>query len=92
MLIAAPDPVPLLTREQASIRLAIDPDSVSLLISSGQLKAVNVAKSRNAKRPTWRIRPEDLAEFELIRSTIKPPSNAKPRTPKRTGRKRYFST
>lgn len=66
--------VPMLTREQVATRLGIDPDAVSSLIASKQLPAVNVAQKRNAKRPTWRVRPEDLEAFEAARSTAKPPA------------------
>lgn len=82
--------VPMLTRSQVGIRLGVDADAVSALIASQQLAAVNVARSRTAMRPTWRIRPEDLAEFELRRLTGKahPPTR---RTPKRpTAKKSYF--
>ena len=83
-------PVPMLTREHVANRLGIDPDAVSALIASKQLAAVNVARSRTAKRPTWRIRPEDLAEFELRRLTGTAHATTR-RTPKRpTAKKSYF--
>ena len=63
----------MLTRKQAATRLAVDPDAVSELITSKQLPAVNVARDPKAKRPTWRIRPEDLAEFELRRNHVLDP-------------------
>ena len=81
---------PMLTRELVATRLGVDPDAVSALIASRQLPAVNVARSRTAKRPTWRIRPEDLAEFELRRLTGKSHTPTR-RTPKRpTAKKSYF--
>lgn len=83
-------PAPMLTREQAATRLAVDPDAVSALIATGQLPAVNVARSRTAKRPTWRIRPEDLAEFELRRMTSKPHTPTRRQTRRPTTKKTYF--
>lgn len=80
---------PMLTREQVATRLGIDPDAVSALIASKQLPAVNVARSRTAKRPTWRIRPEDLADFELRRLTGKAHTPTR-RVKRPAGKKSYF--
>ena len=78
-----------ITREQVAKRLGTDVDAVSALIASEQLAAVNVARSRTAKRPTWRIRPEDLEAFELRRMTGTAPTTR--RAPKRpTAKKSYF--
>ena len=79
----------MLTRKQAAKRLAVDPDAVSELIASKQLAAVNVARDPKAKRPTWRIRPEDLAEFELRRMTGKAPATTR-RIKRPAGKKSYF--
>ena len=81
---------PMLTREQAANRLVTDVDGVSGLIASGQLRAVNVARDPKAKRPTWRIRPEDLAEFELRRMTGKAPATTRRTTKRPTAKKSYF--
>ena len=81
---------PMLTRELVATRLGVDPDAVSALIASKQLPAVNVARSRTAKRPTWRIRPEDLAEFELQRLTGKAHTPARRRVKRPAGKKSYF--
>ena len=80
---------PMLTREEVANRLVTDVDGVSGLIASGQLRAVNVARSRTAKRPTWRIRPEDLAEFELRRLTGKAHTPTR-RIKRPTAKKSYF--
>lgn len=79
----------MLTRKQAAKRLAVDPDAVSVLIASKQLPAVNVARDPKAKRPTWRIRPEDLADFELRRMTGKAPATTR-RIKRPAGKKSYF--
>lgn len=88
MLIAS-NPLPMFTIGQVATRLGTDRDGVSRLIASRELLAVNVARCRNAKRPTWRIRPEDLEAFELSRRSINPSSSARPRRTKlaATGRK-----
>ena len=65
--------IALLTIDKVAQRLGVDRDGVSRLINSGELPAVNVARDRNAKRPSWRIRPEDLAAFELSRLSIQSP-------------------
>ena len=80
---------PMRTRKEAAIRLGIDPDGVSSLVATKQLRAVNVSKKPNAKRPTWMFRDEDLTEFELVRSTGgAPKTHNRPRRP--TTRKSYF--
>ena len=65
-------PAPMFDIDQVAARFAVDRDAVSRWIAQGELLAVNVARSRNAKRPSWRIRPEDLETFELSRLTSKP--------------------
>lgn len=65
---------PLYTIEDIAARLGVDRDAVSRWIASGELAAINVNRARNAKRPTWRIRPEDLEVFEVSRrSPSRPP-------------------
>ena len=44
-------------------------DKVLSWINSKQLIAINAAASRTAKKPRWRIRPEDLEAFERARTT-----------------------
>ena len=80
---------PMLTISQVAVRLGTDRDGVSRLIASRDLLAINVARSSSAKRPTWRIRPEDLDTFEMSRRSVKPSSAARPRQNKcaATGRK-----
>ena len=42
-------------------------------IRSGELRAVNVGRRLGAKKPRWRITPEALAAFELLRTPTAPP-------------------
>lgn len=71
---------PMLCIDQVATRLGINRDGVSKLIQTGELRAVNVNRNKKAKRPTWRIRPEDLDAFEESRlSTGLSPPAAKTR-------------
>lgn len=75
-------PSPMLDIDAVATRCGVTRDAVSGWIASKELPAVNVSRARNAKRATWRIRPEDLETFELSRRTSKPASTAKPKRPK----------
>ena len=57
-------------------RFGVDVSKVLTWINAGELAAVNVA-TRASDRPSWRIFPDALAEFEAARS-----SKPKPPTPK----------
>jgi excisionase family DNA binding protein len=50
-------------------------------IADGELRAINVARSRRARKPRWRVRAEDLAAFEAARTST-------PATPRARRRKR----
>jgi hypothetical protein len=62
---------PMLTIDDVAARLGVDRDAISVFIRSGELPAINVSRDPRGKRPTWRIRPEDLVAFELARRTVK---------------------
>jgi hypothetical protein len=47
----------------------VSPRKPLLWIASGELCAVNIAGSVNAKKPRWRISAESLAAFERRRSS-----------------------
>ncbi len=63
---------PLRTVEEVAERLGVDRDAVTAFIKSKELPAINVNRDRNSKRATWRIKQEDLDQFELNRRTLKP--------------------
>lgn len=87
------DPEPMLTIDQVAIRQNVNRDAVSHWINTGELPAVNVARSRTAKRPSWRIRLEDLQAFEFARSTTQPAATrSKGKKPKSqpVTRKKWF--
>ena len=55
------------TPQQACEILGTDDEQVLSWIHSGELAAVNVAKSLQGKRPRWRIAEADLAKFLMAR-------------------------
>lgn len=62
-------------------KLDVDTEQVLSWIHSGQLKAANVAKNPNGKRPRWRVAEGDLGRFVLSR--MNSASQPSPRTPTR---------
>lgn len=74
---------PLLTLKKTAEWLGVDRDAITAFIKSGELPAVNVARSSSAKRPSWRIRFEDLETFELSRRTGSKPSKTESTAVKR---------
>lgn len=65
-----------LTPPEIAARLGIKPDRVIGWIRTGQLRAVNVG---DRSRPRWKIKPADLAAFELARSNLATLPRAQPR-------------
>jgi hypothetical protein len=70
-----------LTVREVADRFAVDPHSVLLWIRNGSLGAVNCGRNPGAKKPRWRITPEAIAQFELLRKAI--PSSPSPRMRRR---------
>lgn len=48
-------------------------------IRSGELKAINVGRKPGAKKPRWRITPEALETFEILRQSEAPPQQKRRR-------------
>jgi excisionase family DNA binding protein len=67
-----------LTTTQAAELLAVGPDRICDWIASGELRAVNVARAANAKKPRWRIARAELDAL-LLRRQSSPPAPASPR-------------
>ncbi len=61
-------------------RFAVGEGTILGWIARGELKALNVAR-QTGTRPKWRVSPEALAAFELLRTPTPP-------TPKPARRKR----
>jgi len=53
--------------QEAAELLGISDDGVVGLIHAGEIVAVNVARSKDAKKPRWRIPESDLGRFLLSR-------------------------
>ena len=53
-------------------RFAVSEHTVLGWIRSGELRAVNVGRKLVSKRPRWRITPEALEAFELLRTPTPP--------------------
>lgn len=58
--------------QEAAAVLGCDDEQVLHWIHSGQLPAVNVAKSPNGQRPRWRIAASDLGKFLISRRNAPP--------------------
>ena len=69
-----------MTVAQVAKHLSAGESLVLSFIRGGELRAFNVARSATAKRPSWRISAEALAEFEASR-TPSAPQQPTPMTP-----------
>jgi len=73
-----------LTVREVCDRYGVDEHTVlSWITKTGELRAVNVGRKPGSKRPSWRITPEALASFELLRthSPTPPPSRRRRQSP-----------
>ena len=75
------------TIQQAAEVLGCDDETILSWIHSGELAAANIAKSTQAKRPTWRLAEGELGRFLLSRrnpaaNQVVAPKPAKRQTPK----------
>lgn len=78
---------PRYTPKEVAAALGVKIDQVILLINSGELKAVNIAKP-GALRPRWKIRKSDWEAFEAQRMNrhLDRPQPTKRKTPKKKDR------
>ena len=67
-------PANTLTVAEVATRYGTTPHTVGAWIRSGELRAVNVSRSRTAKRPTWRIPPTAIEAFEAARAPQQQPA------------------
>lgn len=70
------------TVEDLTHRFGVTEHTVLTWIHSGELKAVNVGRAPDSKKPRWRISEEALTEFEAKRT----PTQAVPRAKRRKRR------
>ena len=67
------------TVREAAETLGIDDEQVLSFIHSGKIKAANMAKDENGKRPRWRIPEGELGRFVLSR--LHPAGLSQPSSP-----------
>jgi len=75
-----------LTIDELAKAWRVTPDHVRGLVRSGQLPAVNIARSPGAKRAQWRITPEGLQQFKAARQAVAPAESNGKRKRSRTVR------
>ena len=74
---------PLLTVADLVVKWSVDRDCISRLIASGELPAIDISRSKDSKRPSWRFRLDDVESFEQARRSGPKPVNTKTRSAKR---------
>jgi transposase len=60
-------------------RYAVSVGTVITWIAAGALRAVNVSRKPGSKRPSWRITPQAVEEFERLRT----PASTQPKARRR---------
>ena len=63
-----------LTVQQIAQRFGVSVETVVRWIRDGELRAVNVSRSRTSKKLRWRITAEALAAFEAARTSTPAPA------------------
>lgn len=77
------------TIQELAELLSVDEEQVLACVNSGEIVAVNVAKSPAGKRPRWRVSESEAGKFLLRRrhpASMPPPA---PKTQKRQTPKQY---
>jgi len=69
----------LLSVKELASEAGVDPDQVLAWIASKELRAINVAISKSARRPTWRVRRDEWERFLEARSNGAAPAPRKRR-------------
>lgn len=77
------------TTQQAAEILGTDDEQILSWIHSGELAAVNVAKSLQGKRPRWRIAEADLGKFLIGRTHPASMQSVAPKAPRQQKPKQY---
>jgi excisionase family DNA binding protein len=60
------------TVEELTHRFGVTEHTVLIWIRAGELKAVNVGRTPDGRKPRWRITEQALAEFEVLRTPTPP--------------------
>lgn len=58
------------TANELAEMLNVDPEKIRDWIHSGELEAMNLASSKHAQRPSWRIGAGAICKFLSTRATI----------------------
>jgi excisionase family DNA binding protein len=66
-----------LTVKELCERYGVEEHTVLGWIKSGELRAINVGRKPGSKKPRWRVTPEALATFELLRTTTPAPPRSR---------------
>ena len=64
----APNTGRSLTVAEVAERYSVSCETVSGWIRAGELRAVNVSRSRTSRKPRWRVSPAAIEAFEASRS------------------------
>lgn len=79
-----------LTPPEAARELGVHPDKIVFWIASGELRAANLARDANGKKPRYRIMREDLEDFIAQRAVPGPAPAPKRRRRKPENVTEYF--
>lgn len=75
-----------LTVREVAEQYAVSQHTVLGWIARGELRAINCGRAPGKRKPRWRITPEALEQFELLRTNNPPP----PRTRRRRQAEDYL--
>lgn len=67
------------TVRDISERFGVSEHTVLSWINSGELRAINVGRKADARKPRWRITAAALEAFEAMRTATPPPPRTKRR-------------
>lgn len=79
------------TPQQAAEIIGITDDGIVSLIHSGEIIATNVARSKDSKRPRWRIAESDLGRFLLSRRHPATQQAVKPKRQRQQATTQFFA-
>lgn len=71
-------------------RFLVHEQTILAWIHSGELKAINVGRAIDKKKPRWRITEEALAAFELLRTPTQPAPRTRRRRKKSSDTRQFI--
>lgn len=75
----------ILTIGDLEARWHVDRGAVTAFIASGELPAFDIARHKDAKRPSWRFKLSDVEAFESSRSSVQSKQPEKKPAKRKTG-------